>query len=351
MSQAKIIDVRENHRFDEARLVDYLSAAIDDFEGPAEVRQFAGGQSNPTFLLTTSVKKFVLRKKPPGKLLPSAHMVEREFRVMKALEETAVPVPNCRVLCEDDSVIGTAFYVMDHIEGRVFHDPALPGETPADRTQIFENVARTLARLHEVQPASVGLGDFAKTGGYVERQVKRWSKQYEASKTDEIPEMESLMRWLNAADAPPDESGIVHGDFRLGNLMLHPTEPEILAVLDWELATLGHPLADLAYTCMSYHMPHGTKDLPGFRGLNLDELGIPSEARFLEIYAEERGQAPVAPEAHRFFMAFSMFRLAAIAQGVYRRGLDGNASDAKAQLYGAAARALAALGWGFAEQG
>ncbi|MEL6183832.1 MAG: phosphotransferase [Myxococcota bacterium] len=348
-NDSRTIDVRDNHRFDEERLTRYLSAEVEGFSGPAEVRQFAGGQSNPTFLLTTPERKYVLRKKPPGKLLPSAHAVEREYRVMKALEPSEVPVPRCRILCEDPEIIGTPFYVMDHIEGRIFEDPAVPDVTPEFRTALYEDVAKTMARLHTVNLAEVGLADFGRPENYVQRQISRWTKQYEASKTDEIPEMDRLIAWLNDHPDVPDEVGIAHGDFRLGNLMVHPEEPRVVAVLDWELSTLGHPLSDLAYCTMAWWLPNASPQLRGFVGVDIAELGIPSHEGFVEAYAKHSGRAPVTPEQQRFFMAFSFFRLAAIAQGVYRRGLDGNASDAKASLYGAAARALAGLGWQIAQ--
>lgn len=345
---ARLVEVRENHRFDETKLLDHLRPRIPELGADATVRQFAGGQSNPTFLIEGGDARLVLRKKPPGKLLPSAHAVEREYRVMRALADTDVPVPPCRLLCEDPSIIGTPFFVMDHVPGRVFADPSLPGLSPEARAAVYLDVADTLARLHRVDPAAVGLSDFGKPSGYVARQVDRWSRQYRAAQTTEIPEMERLMTWLGQRRPDDERPTIAHGDFRLGNLLLHPTEPRVVAVLDWELSTLGHPLADLAYCSLSYHLPHQAGELMGLLGTDLAALGIPDEARFVARYAEASGRGGIDMGEHRFFVAFSLFRLAAIAQGVYRRGLDGNASDAKAAFYGEAAKALAAVGWGLA---
>ena len=349
MKDPRTIEVRPNHRFDEEKLKTYLKQNLPDFEGNAEIRQYAGGQSNPTFLIQTPSRQFVLRKKPPGKLLPSAHLVEREYRVMTALAASGVPVPPCRVLCEDPEVIGTPFFVMDHVPGRIFDDPTMPDLSPEQRSIVFDDIARVLAALHRVEPSEVGLGDFGRASGYVARQIQRWAKQYEASKTQDIPDMDNLIEWLQTEIPAEDRVAIAHGDYRPGNLIIHPTEPKVAAVLDWELSTLGHPHADLAYFCMAYHMPNRAGQLPGFLGEDLDRLGIPSEAQFVERYLGFSEQGRIVEAEHRFFVAFSLFRLAAIAQGVFRRGLDGNASDASAGLYGEAAKALASLGWSIAQ--
>src|SRR5687767_9218871 len=250
-SDVALVDVLPQHRFDEQALWKYLQAQLDDFAGPAELRQFQGGQSNPTFLIQTPTKKFVLRKKPPGKLLPSAHLVEREYRILRALPGTDVPVPAARLLCEDPAIIGTSFYVMDHVEGRVITAVTLPQLTPAERASVYSDYARIGARLHAVDFRAVGLGDFGKPEGYIARQLDRWTKQYLASKTEENADMERLIAWLAANLPGTDETAIVHGDYRIGNTIIHPTQPRIIAVLDWELATLGHPLSDLAYACRS----------------------------------------------------------------------------------------------------
>lgn len=341
---ARLIEVRPAHQLDETALLAYLHPRLEGLGASPTLRQFAGGQSNPTYLLEGE-RAFVLRKKPPGKLLPSAHQIEREYRVMRALAETDVPVPRCPLLCEDASVIGTPFFVMEHVEGRVFSDPSLPGLSPQDRGAVYDDLARTLARLHAVDPSSVGLEDYGKPTGYVQRQIQRWSEQYRAAQTDTIEEMDQLMAWL-AEHCPADEApSVAHGDFRIGNVILHPTEPRIVAVLDWELSTLGHPLADLAYCALAYHLPEQAGDIRGLAGVDLSPLGIPSERYFVERYAEFAGREAIPPAVHDYFVAFSLFRLAAIMQGVYKRGLDGNASDAKAAFFGAAARALATMGW------
>ncbi len=341
-SDVVVIDVLPQHRFDEAALWRYLETHLDDFSGPARLQQFQGGQSNPTFLIDTPTRRYVLRKKPPGKLLPSAHLVEREYRILKALPQDQVPVPRARVLCEDASIIGTAFYVMDHIEGRVITGVTLPQLTPPERRAVYADFARVAAALHSVDYKACGLADFGKPEGYVARQLDRWSKQYVASKTDENPDMDNLIEWLAANQPARDETAIAHGDFRIGNTIIHPTEPRIIALLDWELATLGHPLADLAYACMYYHMPAGGEIGAGLAGLDLPSLGIPDEEEFLAIYRRHSGREQI-PD-WRFFLAFSCFRMAAITQGVYARALQGNAADQRAISYGEAAKVFAGIG-------
>jgi aminoglycoside phosphotransferase (APT) family kinase protein len=345
-SDVVLIDVLPQHRIDEDALWRYLSSALSDFSKPALLRQFQGGQSNPTYLIETPTKKFVLRKKPPGKLLPSAHLIEREYRILRALPAD-FPKPAARLLCEDASVIGTPFYVMDHVEGRVITGVSLPQLSPAERRAVYDDYARVGARLHSIDFRACGLGDFGKPEGYVARQLERWSKQYLASKTEENEDMNRLLAWLGAHLPASDETAIVHGDFRIGNTILHPTEPRIIAVLDWELATLGHPLSDLAYACMYFRMPAASDGGGGLAGLDLQQLGIPSEQEFVAKYCGYAGRARI--ENWPFFLAFSCFRMAAITQGVYARGLQGNAADKRAMLYGELAKNFAAIGWGMAQ--
>jgi len=255
-SEQEMVKIREAHRFDENVLANYLRGTLEGFSGEMTVRQFAYGQSNPTFLLSTGDREYVLRKKPPGKLLPSAHAVEREYRIIKALEKTGVPVPKTYLLCKDDSIIGTPFYIMEKMEGRIFRTPTAPDAADArERAAIFDAMNDTLAKIHTVDWKALGLEDFGKPGNYMARQVSRWSKQYEASKTERIESMDKLIQWLNQHIPTDISTSIVHGDYRLENTMVHSSEPRIIAVFDWELSTLGHPLADLAYNCMGYHLP------------------------------------------------------------------------------------------------
>jgi len=340
-SVPELTRVRDAHRFDEAALAAYLFARLPGFCGVLSVRQFEGGQSNPTFLLAAGGRELVLRKKPPGALLHSAHQVEREYRVMSALHGSEVPVPRTHLLCEDASVIGTPFYVMERIEGRVVSDPALPGFSRAERAAIYADLARVLAALHRIAPDALDLGSFGKAGDYCARQVSRWSRQYEASKTEEIAEMDALIEWLPANLPASDETRIVHGDYRLGNCILHPSEPRIAALLDWELSTLGHPLADLATCCQSYRGAAAPGET--LAGVDLARAGIPSEDAFVSAYCERVGRERI--ECWSFYMAFVMFRSAAILQGVYRRGLDGNASSQRAREYGALVRERAREAW------
>ena len=341
----EITEVREAHRFDEVALADYLAKHLPDFSGPLGVRQFEGGQSNPTYLLEAGRARYVLRKKPPGDLLRSAHQVDREFRVISALGDTEVPVPRTHLLCEDPSVIGTTFYVMEWVPGRVITDSALPSLTPPERSALYEDFVRVLAALHSVDPVAVGLTDFGRPGNYYARQISRWSRQYEASKTDPIPAMDALMEWLPANVPESDEAGVVHGDYRVGNCIIHESEPRIVAVLDWELSTLGHPLGDLAYFCQSYR----GEATPGASlvGIDLAAAGIPSEAEVIARYCELTGRAGI--ENWEFYMVFVMFRSAAIVQGVYKRGLDGNASSDRAKEYGALVRQRAEEAWHLVE--
>jgi aminoglycoside phosphotransferase (APT) family kinase protein len=346
VGEPEITPVRAAHRFDERALASFLDQRLGG-SVPLRVSQFEGGQSNPTFLVERGAERLVLRKKPPGRLLPSAHQVDREYRVMSALRKTAVPVPETIALCEDDAVIGTAFFVMRHVPGRVIADPRLPGFTPAERAALYDDTARVLAALHAVDPAEVGLSDYGKPGNYYARQISRWTRQYVDSKTEEIASMEALMEWLPANVPDSDETGISHGDYRIGNCILHPSEPKIAAVLDWELSTLGDPLADLAYFCQNYR----GEATPGSSlvGLDLAAMGIPDEERFVARYCELVGRAGIDHWA--FYMVFVMFRSAAIVQGVYKRGLDGNASSEHAHMFGALVRKRADDAWKLASGG
>jgi len=345
MSDAKLTEVRAAHRFDEAALAAYLSTNIDGWSGPLTVRQFEGGQSNPTFLLSTPERDYVMRKQPPGELLPSAHQVDREHRVMKALEATDVPVPRMYCLCEDGGVIGTKFYIMERVRGRVFTEVLLPSLDRTERRAIYDDLARVLARLHRIDPASVGLEDFGRPGNYYERQIGRWSKQYQASKTEQIDAMDRLMEWLPANVPEQHRTVIVHGDYRLGNMLIHPEEPRIVAVLDWELSTLGDGLADLGYLCQDYHADAYFS--AGLSSANLEELGIPTEKEFVAAYCHHAGLEKI--DNWLFYVIYNMFRSAAIIQGVYKRGLDGNASSDTALQYKEVCRVRAERAWALVE--
>ena len=337
--------VAPQHRFDEGALERFRARAVDGFAPPLSVAQFEGGMSNPTFLLGDgSGRRYVLRKKPPGKLLPSAHAVEREFKVISALAATDVPVARAYALCEDPAVIGQAFYIMEHVKGRVFRNYTLPHAASAERAAIYDAMNAVLARLHRVDYAAIGLADYGKAGGYAARQIARWSKQYEASRTDELPAMDQLMRWLPAHLPDADETSIVHGDFRLENMIWHAREPRVLAIVDWELGTLGHPVADLAYNCLPWHVAYGNRGNLLTLG---PEAGIPGEADYVAAYCRRTGRHGI--DDWDFYLVLSLFRLAAIAQGVYRRGLDGNASSPGALERGANVRALAEAAWAIAE--
>lgn len=343
--------VRPRQPFDEARLAEYLRGRGLRCEAPLVVEQFQGGQSNPTYRVTAGDARYVLRRKPPGKLLPSAHAVDREHRVMSALRATDVPVPKMLALCEDESVIGTAFYVMEHVEGRILWDPSLPGMTPAERGAHYDALGGVLASLHRVDPVAVGLADYGKAGQYVERQVARWSKQYAGAADAGAPRlaaMDKLIAWLPAHVPPSDAAAIVHGDYRLDNVIWHPTEPRILAVLDWELSTLGHPLSDFAYHAMIYRLT--PSEFRGIAGLDLSALGIPDESAYVRAYERRTGVARIPDRDWTFYLAFNMFRLAAILHGVFARALQGNAADANARDMGSRAEALAELAWSLKER-
>lgn len=348
-SDVSLIDVLPQHGVDEASLWRYLQQHLADFSGPATLKQFQGGQSNPTYLIETAAKKFVLRKKPPGKLLPSAHSIEREYRILRALPGAEVPAPAARLLCEDSGIIGTPFYVMEHVEGRVMTGAILPRLRPAERASIYQDYARIGAKLHGVDYRAYGLGDFGKPEGYVARQLDRWTKQYLASRTEANADMDKLIAWLTSNLPADDETAIVHGDYRIGNTIIHPTEPRIIAVLDWELATLGHPISDVAYACMYYHMPARPDGTGGLAGVDLSELGIPGEREFLDTYCRHSGRDHIANWP--FFLSFAHFRMAAITQGVYARALQGNAADQRAIGYGEVAKGFAATGWKMAQEG
>ena len=322
-------EVTESHRFDEASLAGWMEANVEGYEGPLTVRQFKGGQSNPTYKLLTPQKAYVMRRKPPGKLLPSAHAVDREFRVISALHPIGYPVARPYALCEDESVIGTMFYVMDHVEGRILWDQTLPDYAPAERRRIYEAQCRTLAELHMVDWRAVGLEGFGKEGDYVARQIHRWTKQYKASETEHIPEMEALIDWLPKNIPPGEMTTIVHGDYRLDNMILHPEEPKVIAVLDWELCTLGDPLADFSYHLMNWVLPSSD---PNRRALvdieDLEAHGIPTKEAYAQMYCAHTGRDGL-PELDYYF-AYNGFRLAGILQGIVGRVRDGTANSAHA---------------------
>jgi aminoglycoside phosphotransferase (APT) family kinase protein len=351
----------DKHAFDTGALATWLERNLPGFRGPLSVEMFKGGQSNPTYKLLTPERSYVMRAKPGpvAKLLPSAHAIEREFAVMTGLHGTDVPVPRMYCLCEDESVMGRAFYVMEFMEGRVLWDQALPDMTPARRGEIYDEMNRVISALHTVKFADRGLAGYGKPGNYFERQIGRWSKQYKASAdgagplSQSIPEMEKLVDWLPAhiPAAGRDETkvSIVHGDYRLDNVMFHPTEPRIIAVLDWELSTLGHPLADFSYHCMAWHIPHPGR---GIGGLDHAALGIPSEEEYMRRYCDRTGLATVADlkADWNFYMAYNLFRIAAILQGIAKRVEAGTASSAQAAASAAGARPMAELAWGFARR-
>jgi aminoglycoside phosphotransferase (APT) family kinase protein len=342
------MEVAERHRFDPAPLARFVSERIGPFTGELGVRQFKGGQSNPTYLVQAGTSRYVMRTKPApvARLLPSAHAIEREFRVMGALRSAGIPVPAMHALCEDESVIGRAFYLMEFVEGRVLWDQSLPGMSPAGRAAIYDEMNRVIAALHAVDVAAAGLADYGKPGNYFARQIGRWSKQYVASETQKIPAMDALIAWLPDHVPAGDETSVVHGDFRMDNLVFHPTEPRIVAILDWELSTLGHPLADFSYHCMSWHIPPG--HFRGIAGLPLGELGIPSEAEYVAAYCRRTGRAAIAH--WNFYLAYNMFRLAAILQGIMKRAEEGVAASEQARDAGKRARPLAELGWEYAQR-
>ena len=347
--------VSEAHSFDIATLEAWLTQHLAGFKGPLTVEMFKGGQSNPTYKLITPSQSYVMRAKPGpvAKLLPSAHAIEREFKVMGGLFGTDVPVAQMHVLCEDESIIGRAFYVMEFVQGRVLWEQTLPGMTNAQRADIYDAMNRVIAALHTVPFAQRGLADYGRPGNYFERQIGRWSKQYVASVTQPIAEMDKLMAWLpnNMPASARDESkvSIVHGDYRLDNLMFHASEPRVLAVLDWELSTIGHPLADFSYHCMAWHIPPGT--FRGIGGVDVKSLGIPTEDEYIHRYCDRTGlTTPADLKADwNFYLAYNMFRIAAILQGIAKRVEAGTASSAQAKASGAGARPMAELAWKFAQ--
>ena len=348
--------VSEQHAFDTEALTAWLSQHVQGFAGPLRVEMFKGGQSNPTYQLITPARSYVMRSKPGpvARLLPSAHAIEREYAVMRGLAGSDVPVPQMLALCEDESIIGRAFYIMEFMAGRVLWDQSLPGMSVLERGAIYDEMNRVIAALHSVDYAARGLGGYGKPGNYFERQIGRWSKQYQASITEPIAEMDRLMQWLpkHMPASARDESrvSIVHGDYRLDNLMFHPTEPRAIAVLDWELSTLGHPLADFAYHCMSWHIPAALSR--GIGGLDIAALGIPQEADYIRRYCQRTGIQDV-DSLHadwNFYLAYNMFRIAAILQGIAKRVEAGTAASAQAKAAGATARPMAELAWTFAQK-
>jgi aminoglycoside phosphotransferase (APT) family kinase protein len=340
--------VSERQRFDVDALAAWLRAHIPGFpDGAITVEQFKGGQSNPTFKLSAGGQHYVLRTKPgpAAKLLPSAHAIEREYRVMDVLNKAGFPAARQYTLCTDESVIGRAFFVMEFVEGRVLWDQSLPGMTPAERTAIYDETNRVIAQLHTIDYAAIGLADYGKPGNYFARQIERWTRQYQASATGTIEAMDQLIAWLPRHIPAGEATSIVHGDFRLDNVIFHPTEPRILAVLDWELSTLGHPLADFSYHCMSWHISPG--QFRGIAGLDLEALGIPSQEQYIASYCARTG-ATIRAEDFNFYLAYNMFRLAGIMQGIMKRYVDGTASSPQALQNGKAARPMAELGWKYA---
>ncbi len=339
-------EVAERLRFDVSRLEAYLRDHVAGFSGPAVVNQFKGGQSNPTYLIKTPLRRYVLRRKPPGKLLPSAHAVDREYRVIGALHAQTFPVPEPILYCADEAITGTAFFLMAHVDGRVFWEPDMPGSTPVERAAVYDAMNATLARLHSFNPAAIGLADYGRGENYVARQVERWSRQYRASETQTIDEMERLIAWLPAHLPPPQPPRLVHGDYRLDNVILAPDAPAIAAVLDWELSTLGDPLADFSYHLMQWHMPPADAGTGSLFGCDLAALGLPTLDAYVDAYVARTGLDP-RPHLAVYF-AYNFFRIAAILQGIAGRVRDGTATSAYAAAKSELVRPLAAKAWEFA---
>jgi aminoglycoside phosphotransferase (APT) family kinase protein len=342
-------EVTQAHAFDVKKLEAYLADRIEGFRTPLEVRQFKGGQSNPTYQLVTPNRKYVLRRKPPGKLLPSAHAVDREFKAISALHPTGFPVAKPYVLCEDESIIGTMFYVMECVEGRVIWEGTVPGVDKKERWAIYDAMNETLARLHNLDYEKIGLGDFGKPGAYVARQISRWTKQYQLSETEKIDEMNKLIEWLPAHLPPEGKPSVVHGDYRLDNMILHPTEPKVLAVIDWELCTIGDPLADFTYHLMQWLMMPGggSAGTQTLVNANLDELGIPTLDQYVQMYLKRTGRTET-PDMN-YYAAYNFFRLGGILQGIVGRVRDGTAASANATQTASAVRPLAQRAWHFAK--
>ena len=336
-------DVRVAHRFDVTRLESWMRSYVEGFEGPLAVRQFRGGQSNPTYRLDSASGRYVLRRKPPGKLLKSAHAVDREYRVISALYAADFPVPRPYALCEQDEIVGTMFYIMECVEGRIFWELDLPACTPDERAAIYDSANDTIARLHAFDHEALGLSDFGKPGNYFARQISRWTRQYQASETATVPSMNALIDWL-PNNIPEDESaGVVHGDFRLDNMVIHPSEPRVIAVLDWELSTIGHPLGDFTYHLLPWIMPQIGIGSTGLAGKDLAALGLPSESDYVARYCERSGREGM--EHRDFYAAYNLFRLAAILQGIAGRVRDGTAASTHAADAARAVEPLANLGW------
>lgn len=342
-------EVREALRFDADLLAEYLESHVAGFHGPLSVSQFKGGQSNPTYLLDTPSGKYVLRRKPPGKLLRSAHAVDREFRIISALYAADFPVPRPCVLCKDEAIVGTMFFVMEYVPGRIFWELDLPESDPDERRAIYDSMNETIARLHGYDYSKLGLGDFGRPGNYFARQISRWTKQYKASETGTIAEMDRLIAWLPDSIPEDDSSSIVHGDYRLDNMIIHPAEPRVVAVLDWELSTIGHPLGDFTYHLMAWQMPEIGIGSTGLKGKDLAALGIPGEEEYVARYCERTGRGDGIPNRD-FFSAYNFFRLAAILQGIAGRVRDGTAASAHAERAAKAVQPLAELGWKFAQR-
>lgn len=342
-------EVADAHRFDAGKLQIYMRSHVEGFRGSLNVKQFKGGQSNPTYLLESPSGKYVLRRKPPGKLLKSAHAVDREFAVISALYAAGFPVPRPLALCADEDVVGTMFFVMEFVAGRIFWDLDLPDSSPGERSALYDSMNQTIARLHNFDYAELGLGEFGRPGNYFERQISRWSRQYVASETAKIDAMDELMAWLPEHIPPDDTSTVVHGDFRLDNMIFHPSEPRVIAVLDWELSTIGHPLGDFTYHLMSWQMPKIGIGSSGLVGRDLAALGIPSEDEYVALYCRRTGRANGIPDRD-FYAAYNFFRLAAILQGIAGRVRDGTAASAHAEKAVQAVTPLATIGWQFAEK-
>lgn len=340
-------EVDAEYQFELGPLADYLRSAIDGFSGPLTAKQFKGGQSNPTYLLEAASGKYVMRRKPPGKLLKSAHAVDREYQVISALHVAGFPVPRPYILCEDEAVVGTIFFIMAYVEGRILWELDLPTCDPDERRAIYDNVNQTIADLHNFDQADIGLAEYGRPGNYFARQISRWSKQYKASEIETIEAMDQLIEWL-AENIPQDESAtVVHGDFRLDNMILHPTEPRVIAVLDWELSTIGHPLGDFTYHLMSWQMPEIGIGSAGLLGKDLKQLGIPCEEEYVELYCKRTGRQGGIPNRN-FYSAYNFFRIAAIIQGIAGRVRDGTASSAHAAKSAQIVPPLAAMGWEYA---